>query len=153
MIVLVQIIAVALIAWFSFRQGERHVAGPLVVRMANNGCFDTWAGLTALNDTNQARLAVALNRDMDFSAVMLAEMSLSHPSLIQRRHYNVLVRVRDYRKKYGRAGEQEPDYNPAEVDRKITDAIAYLESIHNTNEWLLYKTDYDDIILQSRRGR
>src|SRR5437870_13636109 len=93
MIFVVQIIAVALMGAFSFRQGERHVAGPLVVRMVNNGCFDTWAGLTALNDTNQARLAVALNRDMDFSAAMLAEMSLRHPSLIQRWHYNVLVRV------------------------------------------------------------
>src|SRR5262249_25252210 len=72
------LVAMALIAWFSFRQGERHVAGPLAVQMANEGCFDCWAGLTALKNTNQANLAVLLDREMD----------LQHPDLVQRTHYN-----------------------------------------------------------------
>ena len=126
---------VALIAWFSFRQGERHVAGPLAVRMANDNCFNCWAGLTALKNTNQAKHAILLDRGMDYSAAMLAGMSLQHPDLVQRTHYNLLIRVRDYRKKYGRDGETSSDYNPAEIDRKVVEAITYLETIHDTNSW------------------
>ena len=133
--VVLLLIAAALLAWFSFRQGERHVAGPLAVRMANDSCFHCWAGLTALKDTNQARLAILLDRGMDYSAGMLAGMSLQHPDLVQRSHYNLLRRVRDYRKKYGHDAESNSDYNPADVDRKVSEAIAYLESIHNTNQW------------------
>jgi hypothetical protein len=133
--VLVLLAAAALIAWFSFRQGERHVAGPLAVRMANDGCFDCWAGLTALKDTNQSNLAILLDRGMDYSAAMLAGMSLQHPGLIERSQYNLLRRVHDYRKKYGRDAERSPDYDPADVDRKIAEAIRYLESIHDTNRW------------------
>ena len=133
--ILLLLIAAALIAWFSFRQGERHVAGPLAVRMANEGCFDCWAGLTALKDTNQAKLAVLLDRGMDNSAATLAGMSLRHPDLVQRTHYNLLRRILDYREKYGRDTGSSPDYNPAEVDRKIAEAITYLEAIHDTNTW------------------
>jgi hypothetical protein len=133
--VLLLLAVAALIAWFSFRQGERHVAGPLAVRMANERCFDCWAGLTTLKDTNQARLAILLDRDMDYSAVMLAGMSLQHPGLVDRSHYNLLRRVRDYPKKYGRDAGNSSDYNPAEVDRKVVEAIAYLESIRDTNRW------------------
>src|SRR6266478_4521429 len=104
--VLLLLTAAALIAWFSFRQGERHIAGPLAVQMANEGCFDCWAGLSALKDTNQSRLALLLDREMDYSASMLAGMSLQHPELVQRRHYNILIRVRDYRKKYGHDTER-----------------------------------------------
>ncbi len=127
--------AAALIAWFSFRQGERRVAGPLVVQMANDNCFHCWAGLTALKNTNEAKMALLLDRGMDYSAAMLAGMSLQHPDLVQRAHYNVLIRVRDYRKKYGREPESNSDYNSAEVDQKIAEAITYLESIHKTNQW------------------
>jgi hypothetical protein len=133
--VLVLLMGAALIAWFSFRQGERHVAGPLAVRMANDNCFDCWAGLNALKDTNQARLALLLDREMDYSAAMLAGMSLQHPDLVQRTHYNLLRRVRDYRKKYGHDAEGSSDYDPAAVDRKVAEAITYLESIHDTNHW------------------
>ena len=133
--VLLLLTAAALIAWFSFRQGERHVAGPLAVRMANEGCFDCWAGLTALKNTNQAKLAIILDREMDYTAAMLAGMSLQHPDLVQRTHYNLLLRVRDYRKKYGRDAESGSDYKPAEVDRKVAEAITYLETIHDTNHW------------------
>ena len=148
------LIAAALIAWFSFRQGERHVAGPLAVRMANDGCFDCWAGLTALKDTNQARFALLLDREMDYTAAMLAGMSLQHPDLIQRGHYNLLLRVRDYRKKYGHDAEASSDYDAAEVDRKVVEAIAYLESVHDTNHWGV--PTLDEMIEhaeKSKRGR
>ena len=127
--------AMALIAWFSFRQGERHVAGPLAVRMANDSCFDCWAGLTALKNTNLAKHAILLDGGMDYSAAMLAGMSLQHPDLIQRSHYNLLIRARDYRKKYGREAESRSGYDPAEVDRKVAEAITYLGSIHDTSRW------------------
>src|SRR5258706_2358482 len=133
--VLLLLTAASLIAWFSFRQGERHIAGPLAVRMANEGCFDCWAGLSVLKNTNQAKLALLLDRGMDYSAAMLAGMSLQHPELVQRTHYNLLIRVRDYRKKYGHDTQRSSDYDPAEVDRKVAEAIAHLESIHNTNQW------------------
>src|SRR5437899_3167608 len=96
--VLLLLAIAGVIAWFSFHQGERRVAGPLAVRMANDGCFHCWAGLTALKETNSGN-AILLDRGMDYSAAMLAGMSLQHPGLIERRHYNMLRRVRDYRKK------------------------------------------------------
>src|SRR6267378_1800392 len=46
--VLLLLMSAAFIVWFSFRQGERHIAGPLAVRMASESCVDCWAGLTAL---------------------------------------------------------------------------------------------------------
>jgi hypothetical protein len=151
---LLLLIAAALIAWFSFRQGERHVAGPLAVRVANEGCFDCWLGLTALKGTNQAKLALSLDREMDYTAAILAGMSLQHPALVQRTHYNLLVRVRDYRKKYGHEPESSSDYNPAEVDRKVAEAITYLEAIHDTNTWAV--STFNEMIEhaeKSKRGR
>jgi hypothetical protein len=68
-------------------------------------------------------------------AAMLAGMSLQHPDLVERSHYNLLLRVRQYRAKYGREVESSPDYDPTDVDRKVAEAITYLESIHNTNQW------------------
>jgi len=122
--------------------------------MANEGCFDCWAGLMARKDTNHARLALLLDREMDYTAAMLAGMSLQHPDLVQRTHYNVLLRVRDYRRKYGHDTERSADYDPAEVDRKVVEAIAYLESIHNTNQWGV--PTLDEMIEhaeKSKRGR
>jgi hypothetical protein len=107
--------------------------------------------LTALKDTNQARLAVLLDREMDYSAAILAGMSLQHSDLIGRTHYNLLLRVRDYRKKYGHDPERGSDYDSAEVDRKVGDAITYLESIHNTNQWGV--PTLDNIVEKSKRGR
>jgi hypothetical protein len=133
--ILLLLMIAAFIAWFSFRQGERHIAGPAAVRMANDSCLYCWAGLTALKNTNQASLAILLDRGMDYSAAMLAGMSLQHPDLIGRTHYNVLLRVRDYRKRYGHDAQRSSDYDPAEVERKVAEAITYLESIHNTKEW------------------
>jgi hypothetical protein len=133
--VLLLLMMAVFIAWFSFRQGERHVAGPLVIRMANNGCFDCWVGLTALKNTNEARMAILLDRGMDTSASILAEMSLKHPDLIERPHYRLLLRVRDYRNKNGREQAHNAGYDPAEVDQKVDQAIKYLESIHDTNKW------------------
>lgn len=129
------LIAAALIAWFSFRRGEFHVAGPSAVRVANDACFDCLLGLTALKDTNQAKLALSLDYEMDYNAAMLAGMSLQHPDLVQRKHYNLLRRVRDYRKKYGHDAESSSDYDPAEVERKVAEAITHLEAIHDTNTW------------------
>jgi hypothetical protein len=123
------------------------------VRMANDGCFLAWSGLTALNDATNRRLATLLDWEMDSSGSKLAEMSLRFPSLIERGNYNLLIRVRNYRKRYGRGAETNSNLDPAEVDAKIAKAIAYLESIHNTNQWLPYKTEFDDIILKSKSAR
>jgi len=146
--------ATTLIAWFSFRQGEIHVAGLAEVRIANEGCFDCLLGLTALKDTNKAKLALSLDRQMDYNAAMLSGMSLQHPDLVQRRHYNLLRRVRDYRKKYGHDAESSSDYDSAEVERKVVEAITYLEGVHDTNTWGV--PTLDEMIEhaeKSKRGR
>jgi hypothetical protein len=39
------------------------------------------------------------------------------------------------------------------VDAEIAQAIAYLESIHDTNQWLAYNTELNDLILKSKSGR
>lgn len=88
---------------------------------------------------------------MDFSAAKLAEMSGKYPSLIDRSHYNLLVRVRDYRKEYGRGTGGSADLRETELDRKIVDAIAHLETTHNTNEWGV--PTLDEVIQQPKRGR
>ena len=92
-----------------------------------------------------------LDLEMDYSASMLAGMSLQHPELVQRRHYNILIRVRDYRKKYGHDTERSSDHDPAEVDRKVAEAIAYLESIHNTNQWGV--PTFDEMIERAEKSK
>lgn len=125
-----------------------------MVRMANEGCFDCWAGLTVLNDTNRARLALLLDREMDYTAATLAGMSLQHPDLIERSHYNLLLRVRDYRKKFGHDRESGSDYDFAEVERKVAEAITYLEAIHDTNTWGVRTLDeMVEHAEKSKRGR
>ena len=88
---------------------------------------------------------------MDYSATTLAGMSLQHPDLIQRTHYNLLRRVRDYRKRYGRDAERSSDHDPAEVDQKVVEAIRYLESIHNTNQWGV--PTLDELIEQAEKSK
>jgi len=146
------LLAAATVAGIAFVEGMFYANRRATIRMANYDCFDCWAGLSALTDTNSAKLAQLLNREMDLSALRLANMSLKYPRLIQRIDFNILVRVRDYRKKYGRPLEQ-LDYDPGEVDLKIAEAIAYMQTQHNTNEWLPFKTAYDDILLQSKHAR
>jgi hypothetical protein len=147
------VLGVAIIAGFGFLQGMFYANRRATVQLANNGCFDAWSGLMALNDPVNRRLATLLDREMDSCGAKLAEMSLRYPSLIERRHYNVLIRVRDYRKKFGRGSEPTPPLNAGEVDTQIAKAIAYLESIHDTNEWRPFKIRIDDGLLQSKPGR
>ncbi len=80
---------------------------------------------------------------MDSAALKLAEMCLQYPRGIKRTHYNVLVRVRDYRAQYGRETERVDGIDGREVDEKVAEAISYLESIHDMKEWTPYKVDFE----------
>jgi hypothetical protein len=127
--------AVALTTGIGFLEGMAYANRSATIRAANNGAFNSWCALRLMKDPQQARLAEILDRELDSSGMKLAELTMSYPGLIERPNYDVLIQVRDYRKKYGRRGEKNSALNPAEVDRKIAEALAYLESIHNTNQW------------------
>jgi phosphoglycerate-specific signal transduction histidine kinase len=92
-----------------------------------------------------------LDWEIDASGEKLAEMSRKFPGLIERRHYNLLLNVRAYRKKFGRGQDTNPNLNPVEVDETINQALAYLESIHNMNQWGVPKLD--DLIRESKTQR
>jgi hypothetical protein len=141
-------VGLALIAGGAFFQGMFYANRRATVRIANDNCFIALNGLKALNDPMNRKLATILDWEMDSSGMKLAEMSLNYPSLIGRTHYNLLVKVLAYRKKFGRGPEPNPNLSPAEVDAKISQAIAYLESIHNTNQWGV--PTLDDIIRRSQ---
>jgi hypothetical protein len=147
------LLGLALVGGFCFVEGLFYANRRATVRMANDGCFLAWSGLTALNDPVNRRLAILLDSEMDSSGSKLAEMSLRFPGLIDRGNYNLLIRVRNYRKTYGRGPERNPNIDPAKVDAEIAQAIAYLESIHDTNQWLAYNTELNDLILKSKSGR
>ena len=99
--------------------------------------------LRALKDPEQARVAVLFDAGMDSAAYKLSEMSLRYPKEIDRTHYNILIRVRDYRKQYGRIPGRLGDTNYLGVDKKVEEAIAYLESIHDMKDWVPYKFDLE----------
>jgi hypothetical protein len=123
------------IAGFSFLEGRLYSNRRSAIMLANDSCFVALCAVRARREPVQTNLQELVDWEVDYSGARLAEMSLRYPKLVERAHYNLLVRVRDYRKKYGRAYEPEPDLNPSEVDRKIAEAITCLESIHNTNQW------------------
>jgi hypothetical protein len=129
------VVAVIGIPAASFYFGQRYEAKRDTVLIANEGCFDCLMGLNELKSTNRTDAAKDLDSEMDLTAMMLADMTLEHPHLIGALQYGLLCKVRDYRMKYGRGYQYDQSFqpNPAVVDRKIADAIAYLESIHGTN--------------------
>jgi hypothetical protein len=136
------VLAVSLIAGFAFIEGQLYANRRLTVRLANDLCYFSWTGLRALKDpVKNPRALGFFDSEMDSSAQKLAEMSLRYPALIKPSHYYLLLKVRDYRKQYGRETERPPNLVPAEVDRKVAQAISYLESIHDTNEWGELKLD------------
>lgn len=131
-------------AGFSFLQGMFYANREATVQMANDGCFYSVNALKAIKEPEYGRVEVLFDGSMDTSALKLAEMAVTHPDQIKRIHYNVLVRVRDYRRQYGRHPDRIPNLDYAEVDRKIDEAIAYLESIHDMDEWVPFKVAVDD---------
>ena len=136
-------VLLCVVATLAFFQGMFYANRKATIRMANDECFYTVHALRALKDPKQARVAVLFDAGMDSAALKLAEMSLRYPRDIQRMHYNVLVRVRDYRKQYGRDPERAGDTRYPGVDKKVDEAIAYLESIHDMKEWVPFKFDIE----------
>ena len=132
--------AVAVLAFF---QGMFYANRKATITLANDGCFYTVQALRTIKDPKQARIALLFDTDMDSFASKLAEMCLKYPREIKRTHYNVLVRVRDYRKQYGRDPQRADDTDYLGVDKKVDEAIAYLESIHNMKDWVPYKFDLE----------
>jgi hypothetical protein len=144
--VLLILVGLGLVSGVSFLEGAAYSNRHGAIALANDSCFIALCALRARHDPAQAKLETLTERELDFSGARLADMSLRYPTLIGRTHYNLLVRVRDYRQKYGRGPEADSDLDPAEVDRKIGRAIAYLESIHNTNDWFPFKSEGYEII-------
>jgi hypothetical protein len=141
--IVLTVLAVLLVAGFAFLQGMFYANRKATIQMANDECFYTVYALRALKDPEQRRVAVLFETGMDSAALKLAEMCLRYPHDIKRTHYNVLVRVRDYRKQYGRDPTATSDIDVRELDKKVAEAIAYLESIHDMKEWVPYKFDFD----------
>ena len=137
------VLGILLVAGFAFFQGMFYANRKATIRMANDECFYTVHALRALKDPEQRRVPVLFDAGMDSAALKLAEMCLQYPRGIKRTHYNVLVRVRDYRAQYGRETERVDGIDGREVDEKVAEAISYLESIHDMKEWTPYKVDFE----------
>jgi len=140
------LLALASITGIAFWLGIGYANRRAAVRAASDGCFSALIGLGSLDKPVKWELAPVLDLEMDFCGAALAEMSLNHPGLIEWSHYNLLVKVREYRKRNGRLNPACPERNPEEVDRKIAQAIAYLESIHPTNDWFPPTSQSHDLI-------
>ena len=136
-------VSLSLVGTVAFIQGKFYANRKATIRMANDECFYTVHALRALKDPEQRRVAVLFDAGMDSAAVKLAEMCMRYPRDIQRTHYNILVRVRDYRKQYGRDPQRAGDTNYPGVDKKVDEAIAYLESIHDMKDWVPFKLDIE----------
>jgi len=136
-------LGISLVAGFAFFQGMFYANRTASIRIANDECFYTVQTMRALKDPEQRRISVLFDAGMDSAALKLAEMCLQYPRDIKRIHYNVLVRVRDYRKQYGRDPQRTADMDFREVDKKVAEAIAYLESIHDIKDWTSYKSDFE----------
>lgn len=134
----------------SFHEGRRYQVKADTVTIANDGCFDCYMGLVALNSTNRfgsVDMRYGLDREMDHTAWILADMTLKYPSFVGPSQYQLLRRVRDYRKIYGSHYYTKGDQvNPAIVDQKVSEAMTYFASIHDTNEWLSYHGEDSDLI-------
>jgi hypothetical protein len=136
-------ISLCLVGTVAFFEGMFYANRKAIIRMANDECFYTVEALRAMKDPKRARIAVLFDADMDSGALKLSEMCLRYPRDIRRTHYNILVRVRDYRKQYGRDPERAGDTNYPGVDKKVDEAIAYLESIHDMKDWVPFKFDIE----------
>ena len=133
------VLGISVIAGFSFLQGMFYANKKATITMANDRCFYSVWALQAMKDPKKRHIAVLFDGDMDTAALKLAEICLKYPRQIQRLHYNILVQVRDYRKQYGREPRRISDVDYHEVDKKVADAIAYTESIHDMKDWETYK--------------
>lgn len=131
------VLGVSLIAGYAFLLGMAHANRKAAIQMANDECIHSVWALSALKDPEQRRLSTLLDEGMDSGALKLSDLCLRYPHDIKRMHYNALVRVQAYRKKYGRAPERSAAdmAEGREADAKVAQAIAYLESIHDTNRW------------------
>jgi hypothetical protein len=139
------------IAAIAFHKGTRYAEKKLLLRIASDGCFDSWAGLIALREPSRAeRMALVLNAQLDYSAKVLARMVLAYPGDVERPYYNVLLKVRDYHKIYGHGIETVSNHDSVETDRLVEQAVTYLESIHNTNTWLPSGGKTTDILREIR---
>jgi hypothetical protein len=139
--ILLSLLGIAAIAAYAFMQGMFYANKKATIELANDTCFYAVHALRAVKDPGQQRVMQLFDRSLDSSALKLAEMCLKDPRYIQRSHYNLLVRVRDYRKQYGRDNQLNRNTDSVEVDKKIDEAIACLETIHKTNDWGSFKFD------------
>jgi hypothetical protein len=114
-------LALCLTHGLCYFQGKVTANREATILMANEDCFVT---LLALQGADNPELATKfrplLERTMDHSSVRLADMCLEYPKYAKRTHYNLLVRIKNFRGK---------------VDPKVEKAISCLESIHDMKTW------------------
>ena len=75
--VILILLGVVVIAGLAFVQGVFYANRKVTVRMANDLCFYSLAGLKAVNDPANRKMAILLDHEMDSAGVKLAEVSLT----------------------------------------------------------------------------
>jgi len=130
------VISAILILGYTFLQGMFYANKKATIKMANSGSFYSVQALKMIKDKEyQDKIKILFDLDMDTSSQKLAEMALEYPDQIDRGHYNLLVLVRDYRKQHGRMERFNDLIDTDLVDSKVNEAIAYLESTHELDNW------------------
>ena len=99
------------------------------VRRANDNCFFSLYALECFDEPSKAKKYRPLfENELDASSVKLAEMCLKYPNYISRGNYNLLVHIKKYKNN---------------VDPKVSEAITYIESIHDMKTWGIFNiNDY-----------
>ena len=143
--IMVSLMVIALVAGGGFILGVGFAGRRAYVDQANDGCINSIWALTLHHEPDSSNtLELLFDYSMDDSALRLARGSLEAPNLIDRGNYNVLRRFQEYREKHGRLDRSTQVHDPSEVDGAVAEAIAYLETLHDTNVWGTWKVGFDD---------
>jgi hypothetical protein len=129
------LLAIVIILGFTFMQGMFYANKKSTLIMANDGAYQAWIALISVKDADYKRCEGQTDAALDVYSYKLAEFLLQHPSYAQRHHYNLLKKVRDYRKKYMRHKQNFSQIDDKTVDTTINKAIAMLEATHDTKIW------------------
>lgn len=130
------LVCLALVAVFSFSRGRAYAERKAEIRVANDDAFYSLFALQALKNPDDGKLRTLFQASLDGAAIKLSEMSLTHPELIGRTNYNLLIKVHEHLKQHGRDSDRNPALRPVDqVMAKIAEATRHLESIHDRRRW------------------
>ena len=137
------LLTVAATCGFCFVEGMFYANRRATVTIANDGCWYNYTALAAMKEPEKHRYLSMWDYNMDLYGEKLADTTLRYPRLIERYQYGVLKRFRGYRAAYGRESDRNDGMDYQKIDSKVSEAIARLEALHNTNEWGQYKFDFN----------